>query len=442
MSHKWEKQEGNEGLLTVTVPAEEFDQALDEAFVKVSKDVSLPGFRKGKIPRQMFEKRFGVESLYQDALDIVLSPNYAKAVEEEGITPVDQPEVDIVEVEKGKDLIFTAKVTVEPEAKLGEYKGLEGTKLPTEVTDHDIEHEIGHMLEHHTEMVIKDDGEIENGDTVNLDFDGYLDGEQFEGGKAEEFDLEIGSGSFIGGFEEQLVGLKVDDEKDVEVTFPEDYQAEELAGKPAVFKVKINSIKVKETPELDDELVKELDQGVETVDELKAKLEKDLKEAKENQSDVALKEELLTKASDNAEIDVPEAMVNSELDRMLQEFEQNLSQQGINLEMYQQLSGQDENALRETMKEDAEKRVRTNVTLKQIAADENIEVAQEDLDSELEKMSEQFGIGVEDIKSTLGDLSMLEQDIKVQKALDVLVDNAKIVEGKVEADSEESTEEK
>lgn len=441
MSHKWEKQEGNEGLLTVTVPAEEFNQALDEAFVKVSKDVSLPGFRKGKIPRQMFESRFGVESLYQDALDIVLSPNYSKAVEEEGITPVDQPEVDIVEVEKGKDLIFTAKVTVEPEAKLGEYKGLEGTRLSTEVTDHDIEHEIGHMLEHHTEMVIKDDGEIENGDTVNLDFDGYLDGEQFEGGKAEDFDLEVGSGSFIGGFEEQLVGLKVDDEKDVEVTFPEDYQAEELAGKPAVFKVKINSIKVKETPELDDELVKELDQGVETVDELKAKLEKDLKEAKENQSDVALKEELLTKASENAEIDVPEAMVNSELDRMLQEFEQNLSQQGINLEMYQQLSGQDENALRETMKEDAEKRVRTNVTLKQIAADENVEIAEEDIDSELEKMSEQFGIGVEDIKSTLGDLSMLEQDIKVQKALDILVDNAKIVEEtaeeKTEADSEE-----
>src|SRR5690625_250974 len=230
MSHKWEKQEGNEGLLTVTVPAEEFDQALDEAFVKVSKNVSLPGFRKGKIPRQMFEKRFGVESLYQDALDIVLSPNYAKAVEEEGITPVDQPEVDIVEVEKGKDLIFTAKVTVEPEAKLGEYKGLEGTKLSTEVTDHDIEHEIGHMLEHHTEMVIKDDGEIENGDTVNLDFDGYLDGEQFEGGKAEDFDLEIGSGSFIGGFEEQLVGLKVGDEKDVEVTFPEDYRRKSWLG--------------------------------------------------------------------------------------------------------------------------------------------------------------------------------------------------------------------
>ena len=439
MSQKWEKQEGNEGILTVTVPAEEFNQALDEAFVKVSKDVSLPGFRKGKVPRQMFESRFGVESLYQDALDIVLSPNYAKAVDEVGITPVDQPEVDIVEMEKGKDLVFTAKVTVEPEVKLGEYKGLEGTQLPTEVTEADVDHEIEHMLEHQAEMVVKEDGEVEDGDTVNLDFDGYIDGEQFEGGKAEGFDLEVGSGSFIGGFEEQLIGLKVDDEKDVEVTFPEDYQAEELAGKPAVFKVKINSIKVKETPELDDDLVKELDQGVETVDELKAKLEKDLKEAKENQADTSLKEELLLKASDNAEIDVPEAMVQTELDRMLQEFEQNLSQQGINLEMYQQLSGQDENALRETMKEDAANRVKTNLTLKQIAVDENIEVKEEDLDKELEKMSEQFGIKVEDIKSTLGDLSMLEQDIKVQKALDVLVDNAKLVEAS-EAETEESEE--
>lgn len=442
MSQKWEKQEGNEGILTVTVPAEEFNQALDEAFAKVSKDVSLPGFRKGKVPRQMFESRFGVESLYQDALDIVLSPNYAKAVDEEGITPVDQPEVDIVEMEKGKDLVFTAKVTVEPEVKLGEYKGLEATKLSTEVTEADVDHEIGHMLEHQAEMVVKDDGEVEDGDTVNLDFDGYMDGEQFEGGKAEGFDLEVGSGSFIGGFEEQLIGLKVGDEKDVEVTFPEDYQAEELAGKPATFKVKINSIKVQETPELDDDLVKELDQDVETVDELKAKVEKDLKEAKENQADVAMKEELLLKASDNAEIDVPEAMVNTELDRMLQEFEQNLSQQGINLEMYQQLSGQDENALRETMKEDAENRVKTNLTLKQIAVDENIEVKEEDLDKELEKMSEQFGIKVEDIKSTLGDLSMLENDIKVQKALDVLVDNAKFVEAsEAEADDSEETEE-
>lgn len=426
MSHKWEKLEGNEGVLTVTVEADEFDEALDEAFKKVSKEVSVPGFRKGKIPRQMFEKRFGVESLYQDALDIVLSPNYAKAVQEEGINPVDQPEVDIVEMEKGKDLVFTAKVTVEPEVTLGEYKGLEVEEMSTEVTDEDVDHEIGHLLESRTEMVVKDDDEaVAEGDTVNLDFDGYVDGEQFEGGKAEGYELEIGSGSFIEGFEEQLIGLKVDDEKDVEVTFPEEYHAEELSGKPATFKVKINSIKVKETPELDDDLVKELDQGVDTVDELKEKIEKDIKARKEEQADAQLKEELVIKASDNADIDVPDAMVKTEQDRMLQEFEQRLSQQGINLEMYQQLSGQDEDALREQMKDDAAQRVRTNLTLRQIAEDENIEVTESDIDAELEKMSEQFGIKVEDIKSTLGDLSMLEGDLKVQKALDVLVDNKK-----------------
>lgn len=428
MSHKWEKEEGNEGTLTVTVPAEEFDQALDQAFNKVKDDVSVPGFRKGKIPRQMFEKRFGVESLYQDALDIVLSPSYSKAVQEADINPVDQPEVDIVEMEKGKDLVFTAKVTVEPEVDLGEYKGLEAEEMSTEVTDDDIDHQIGHLLESHTEMVVKDEGEVENGDSVNLDFDGYVDGEQFEGGQAEGYDLEIGSGSFIEGFEEQLIGLKVDDEKDVEVTFPEDYQAEHLAGKTATFKVKINSIKVKETPELDDELVKELDQGVDTVDALKEKLAEEVKQTKEEQAESQLKEELVEKASDNAEVTIPEAMVTSELDRMFQEFEQQLSQQGINMEMYQQLSGQDENAMRDQMKGDAEKRVRTNLTLKQIADDENIEISEEDIDKELERMSGQFGIQVEDIKSALGDLSMLEGDLKIQKALDVLVDNRKQAE--------------
>lgn len=425
MAQNWEKQEGNEGVLTITVPAAEFDSALDEAFKKVSKDVSVPGFRKGKIPRQMFEKRFGVESLYQDAIDIVLPQAYTAAVEEAGISPVDQPDVDVEEIEQGQDLVFKAKVTVEPEVALGEYKGLEAEAVDTEVTQEDVQQEIDSKLESHADMVVKEDGKVEEGDTVNLDFDGYVDGEQFEGGKAEGYDLEIGSGSFIPGFEEQVVGLGVDDEKDVELTFPEEYHAEELAGKEAVFKVKINSIKVKETPELDEELLKELDEEVESVDEYKAKLEKELKESKENQAETSMKEQLVEQAADNAEIDVPDAMVKTETDKMIQEFEQRLSQQGINMEMYQQLSGQDEDALRDQMKDDAEKRVRTNLVLKQIASDENIEVADEDMDAELEKMSEQFGINVEDIKSTLGDLSMLEDDLKVQKAIDVLVDNSK-----------------
>ncbi|OZT77936.1 trigger factor [Salinicoccus roseus] len=425
MSQKWEKQEGNEGVLTVTVPAKEVDGALNEAFKKVSKDVSIPGFRKGKVPRQMFEKRFGVESLYQDALDILLPKAYTEAVNEADINPVDQPEVDIEQMEKGKDLIFTAKVIVEPEVKLGEYKGLEAEELDTEVTDEDVQKEIDNMLEAHADMVVKEDGKVEEGDVVNLDFDGYVDGEQFEGGQAEGYELEIGSGSFIPGFEEQVVGMGVEEEKDVNVTFPEEYHAEELAGKEATFKVKVNSMKSKEIPELDDELVKELDQDVETVDALKEKVEKDLKEAKENEADVTMKEQLIEQAADNAEIDVPEAMVKTETDRMLQEFEQRLSQQGINMEMYQQLSGQDEDALREQMKDDAQKRVRTNLVLKQIAVDEDIEVTEADMDKELEKMSKQFGIKVEDIKSTLGDLSMLQDDLKVQKAIDVLVDNRK-----------------
>lgn len=425
MSQKWEKQEGNEGVLTITVPAKEVDGALNEAFKKVSKEVSIPGFRKGKVPRQMFEKRFGVESLYQDALDILLPKAYTEAVTEADINPVDQPEVDIEQMEKGKDLIFTAKVIVEPEVKLGEYKGLEAEELETEVTEEDVQKEIDSLLESHADMVVKEEGSVEEGDLVNLDFDGYLGDEQFEGGQAEGYELEIGSGNFIPGFEEQLVGMNIEEEKDINVTFPEEYHAEELAGKEATFKVKINSIKSKEVPELDEDLVKELDQDVESVDALKEKLEKDLKESKENEADVTLKEQLIEQASENAEIDVPDAMIKTETDRMLQEFEQRLSQQGINMEMYQQLSGQDENALREQMKDDASKRVRTNLVLKQIAIDENIEVADEDVDKELEKMSGQFGISVEDIKSTLGDLSMLQEDLKVQKAIDVLVDNRK-----------------
>ncbi len=235
MSQKWEKQEGNEGVLTVTVPAKEVDGALNEAFKKVSKDVSIPGFRKGKVPRQMFEKRFGVESLYQDALDILLPKAYTEAVNEADINPVDQPEVDIEQMEKGKDLIFTAKVIVEPEVKLGEYKGLEAEELDTEVTDEDVQKEIDNMLEAHADMVVKEDGKVEEGDVVNLDFDGYVDGEQFEGGQAEGYELEIGSGSFIPGFEDQVVGMGVGEEKDVNVTFPEEYHAEELAGKEATF---------------------------------------------------------------------------------------------------------------------------------------------------------------------------------------------------------------
>ncbi|WP_437791656.1 trigger factor [Macrococcoides caseolyticum] len=425
MSVKWEKQEGNEGVLTVTVPAEEVNTGLDKAFKKVVKQVNVPGFRKRKMPRPMFEQRFGVEALYQDALDFILPDAYAAAVEEAGINPVDRPEIDIEQMEKGKELIFTAKVTVEPEVELGDYKGLEVEKEDTEVTEEDLNKAIEADLARKAELVVKEEDEVAEGDVVNLDFDGYVNEEAFEGGKAEGYDLEIGSGQFIPGFEEQLVGTKVGDEKDVTVTFPEEYHAEELAGKEAVFKVKINEVKSKEVPELDDEMAKELDESVDSVDAYKEKYKKDLQEQKTLQAENNMKESLIAQAVENAKVDIPEAMINTELDRMMQEFEQRIAQQGLNLELYYQFSGQTEEQLKESMKADAEARVKTNLTLAAIAKAENIEISDTDVDAELSKMSEQFGLSVDDIKAALGNGEVLKDDLRIQKAIDVLVKESK-----------------
>ncbi|WP_185160418.1 trigger factor [Mammaliicoccus sciuri] len=420
MTATWEKKEGNQGLLTVTVPKEEVDKGLDKAFKKVVKQINVPGFRKGKMPRPLFEQRFGVESLYQDALDFILPEAYGNAVEEAEINPVDRPEIDVTQMEKGKELIFEATLTVEPEVELGDYKGLSIEKQDREVTDEEFNQAIEDAVSRQAELTVKE-GEIAEGDVVNINFDGYVDGEAFEGGQAEGYDLEIGSGSFIPGFEEQLIGLKANDSKDVVVTFPEEYHAEELAGKEATFKCEVNEVKSKEIPELDDELAQELDESVSTVDEYKEKLRKDLEEAKVNQAEATEKEEAITKATDNAKVDIPEAMVNTELDRMMQEFEQRISQQGLNLELYYQFSGQSEEELKAQMKEDAEKRVKTNLTLRAIADAENIEVSDADVEAEFAKMSEQFGLSVEDIKATLGNNDILVNDLKIQKVIDLLV---------------------
>lgn len=436
MTATWEKKEGNEGLLQVTVPAEEVDKALDQAFKKVVKQINVPGFRKGKVPRPIFEQRFGVEALYQDAVDILLPKAYSNAVEETGINPVDQPEIEVTQIEKGKEFKFDATVTVEPEVELGDYKGLEIEKQDTELTDEEVETTINQRLEAMADMVIKEDGKVEEGDTVNLDFDGYVDGEQFEGGQADGYDLEIGSGMFIPGFEEQLVGLKVGEEKDVEVTFPEEYHAEELAGKPATFKTKINEIKTKEVPELDDELANELDSEANTVDEYKENLRKQLAESKATEAENVQKEEAITKATDNAKVDIPDAMIKTEEDRMLQEFAQRLQQQGLNLETYFQISGQSEEDLRGQMKEDAEQRVKTNLTLAAIADAENIEASDEDVEKELETMSSQFGISVDDIKATLGNTDIVKNDVRVKKVIDLLVNEAKFVEATQKEDDE------
>lgn len=423
----WEKKEGNIGTLTITVPSEDFDKALNQAFNKVKKDIQVPGFRKGKIPRQMFEKRFGVESLYQDALDIVLPGAYSKAIDETGIKPVDQPSVDVKEIEKGKDLVLELEVTVEPEVELGEYKGLEGKEIDAEVSEDDVNEQIEALLGQYAELVVKD-GEVAEGDVANIDFKGFVDGEAFEGGEMEGHDLEIGSGTFIPGFEDQLIGLKAGEEKDVEVTFPEEYQAEELQGKDATFKVKLNEVKEKEAKELTDEFVKEeLEgfEGVETADEVKKQIEEDLKNFKEQERDYELRESLVVQAAENAKMEIPEAMVESEQQRMLQEYEQRLAQQGLNLELFEQISGQTKEDLLEQMKDDAFKRVRTGLTLQAIAQVENIEATEEDVDNELQKLADQFQMAKDDIKKVLGDLSVIENDIKNQKAIEFLVDNRK-----------------
>ncbi|MFF3101624.1 trigger factor [Viridibacillus arvi] len=428
MSVKWEKQEGNTGLLTVEVSAEKVNEALDQAFKKVVKQINVPGFRKGKMPRQMFEQRFGVESLYQDALEILVNGNYPLALDEAGVEPVDQPEIDFEAINKNEAFTFTAKVTVRPEVTLGDYKGLEVTKQDTAVTDEEIEAQLKEQQERLAELVVKEDQEIVTGDTAVIDFEGFVDGEAFEGGKGDNYSLEIGSGSFIPGFEEQLVGAKSGEAKEVEVTFPEEYHAAELAGKKATFKVTINEVKGKELPELNDDLAKEIDSEVEGLDALRTKLKEKTAAEKATASETALRDELVEKAATNASMDIPEAMINTEIDRMMQEFTQRLQMQGMNLDLYYQFSGQDEAALRGQMKTDAESRVRVSLVLEAIAEAEKIEVTEEDLTAELEKMSAQFGMDAEQIKTALGGTHVLEHDIKIQKTVEFLADNAKITE--------------
>lgn len=443
MTAKWEKLEGNSGVLTVEVESERFDSALDEAFKKVVKDVSIPGFRKGRVPRKIFEQRFGVEALYEDALDIILPGAYSDAVEETGIEPVDQPEIDIEQIEKGKNLIFKAKVTVKPEVKLGQYKGLEVEDINTEVTDEDVENELKALQERNADLVAIEDGEVQKGDMAIIDFEGFVDGEAFDGGKAENYSLEIGSGQFIPGFEDQLIGVKTGEEVEVNVEFPDDYHAEDLAGKPATFKVKVHEIKRKELPELDDEFAIDVDDEVETLDELKEKIKERLINTREQDAENRKKDILVEQAIENAEIDVPDVMINNETDRMIRELEQQLQSQGMNLDLYYQFTQTDEDSLREQFRTDAEKRVRMNLTLEAIAKEENIEVTEDEIKEEIEKMAEMFQRSTEEIEQILalqGGRVNVEYDIKIRKAVDLLLAEAKLVEAKEEETEEEKEE--
>ncbi|EAD2479913.1 trigger factor [Listeria monocytogenes] len=424
MSVKWEKQEGNVGKLTFEIEQEKVKEGLDRAFVKVRKTLNVPGFRKGKVPRQIFNQRFGEEALFQDALDILLPEVYSAAIDEAGIDPVDTPQVNIESMEKGETWVLTAEVTVKPEVKLGDYKGLEVEKRETELTTEELEAELKQLQERQAELVVKEDAPAENGDTVILDFEGFKDGVAFEGGQAENHSLELGSGQFIPGFEEKLVGLKAGDEADIELTFPEEYHAEDLAGQPVVFKVKLHEIKTKEVPSLDDELAKDIDEEVETLDELKEKISKRLQEAKEESVAQAKQEEVIAKAVENAEVDIPHAMVHHEADHLMNHFAQDLQAQGLTPELYYQFTGQTEEAMHAQMEKDAEKRVKMNLVLEAIAEAENIEPTEEAIDEEISTLAEKYGMEKDAVRAALGDMSELKSDLKIRKAIDVLLDSA------------------
>ncbi|HEL7319002.1 TPA: trigger factor [Listeria monocytogenes] len=424
MSVKWEKQEGNVGKLTFEIEQEKVKEGLDRAFVKVRKTLNVPGFRKGKVPRQIFNQRFGEEALFQDALDILLPEVYSAAIDEAGIDPVDTPQVNIESMEKGETWVLTAEVTVKPEVKLGDYKGLEVEKRETELTTEELEAELKQLQERQAELVVKEDAPAENGDTVILDFEGFKDGVAFEGGQAENHSLELGSGQFIPGFEKKLVGLKAGDEADIELTFPEEYHAEDLAGQPVVFKVKLHEIKTKEVPALDDELAKDIDEEVETLDELKEKISKRLQEAKEESVAQAKQEEVIAKAVENAEVDIPHAMVHHEADHLMNHFAQDLQAQGLTPELYYQFTGQTEEAMHAQMEKDAEKRVKMNLVLEAIAEAENIEPTEEAIDEEISTLAEKYGMEKDAVRAALGDMSELKSDLKIRKAIDVLLDSA------------------
>ncbi|MCM3041907.1 trigger factor [Paenibacillus motobuensis] len=443
MKATWEKIEKNLGVLEVEVEAERVASALDKAFQKVVKKINVPGFRKGKVPRAIFESRFGVESLYQDAIDILLPEVYTEAIDETNIFPVDRPEVDVEQFEKGQPFKFKAKVTVKPEVTLGDYKGIEVAAINTEVSEEELNEELTRMQERHAELVVIDEEAAQNGDVTVIDFDGSVDGVPFEGGKGERYSLELGSNSFIPGFEDQVVGMATGDFKDVTVTFPETYHAEELAGKEAVFKVKVHEIKRKQLPELDDEFAKDVSE-FDTLDEYKEDLKKQIAARKENEGKAARESAVVEAVGANAEVEIPEAMVQTEVQNMVRDFDNRLRAQGMNLDLFLNFSGQTIEDLQGQMKADAEKRVRNNLVLEQIAKAEKIEATEEEITKELADMSDAYKRSPEEIRNILaanGALSSLNEEVLLRKTIEFLLANSKEVPAEQLAAKSEAKEE-
>lgn len=436
MSVKVEKLEKNMAKLTMEVPAEELEKAIQGAYLKQKNRINIPGFRRGKAPRAMIEKMYGAGIFYEDAANALIPEAYSKAVDECGETIVSRPSISIEQLEKGKPFIFTAEVALKPEVVLGDYKGLEVPKSDLEVTEEEIAGELKREQENNSRSIDVDDRAVMDGDKVTLDFEGSVDGEAFEGGKGTDYPLTIGSGAFIPGFEEQLVGAEIGQEKEVNVTFPENYQAKELAGKAAVFKCTVKKIEMKELPELNDDFAKDVSE-FDTLEEYKADIRKNLEEKKADAAKRSREDAAVEKAIENASMEIPDAMLETQVDQMLDDFARRIQAQGLSMEQYMQFTGATQDAMREQMKPQAMKRIQTRLVLEKIAEAENIQISDERLDEEIAKMAEMYKMEADKLKEMMGDYEkdQMKKDLAVQEAVTFLADHA------VEVDAPEKTEE-
>ena len=425
MSLQVENLEKNMAKLTIEVSAEELEKAIQGAYLKQKNKISVPGFRKGKVPRQMIEKMYGAEIFYDDAANALIPEAYSNAYDESGLEIVSQPKVEVVQLEKGKPFIFTAEVAVKPEVTLGEYKGLEVDKVSNRVTAKEVEEEIKKEQEKNARTIEVEDRAVQDGDEVVLDFEGFVDGVAFDGGKGTDYPLTIGSGSFIPGFEEQLIGAEIDKETEVNVTFPEDYQSEELAGKAAVFKCTVHAIKAKELPELDDEFASEVSES-ETLEDYRAEVKKNIKERKERDGKQKREDQALEQAIENAQMDIPQPMIDMQVRQMTDDFARRIQQQGLTMEQYFQFTGLTAEKMLDEMKPQAEKRIKTRLVLEAVAKAENIEISDERLDEELQKMADAYQMEVEKIKEFMGEheKAQMKEDIAVQEAVTLISDAA------------------
>ncbi|MDA8235450.1 MAG: trigger factor [Clostridia bacterium] len=422
-----EKIENSKVVLEIEVDQETFRQATDKAFRKVAGKVSIPGFRKGKVPRAIFERHYGKEALYEEALDIVTPEAYFQAIKDNNIEPVAKPTLEVVQLEEDKPVILKATVVVKPEVELGEYTGLKVEKEVAEITDEDVAAELKRLQDRHAKLNTIEEGKVEKGDNATIDFEGFIDDVAFPGGKGENYSLEIGSGSFIPGFEDQLVGVAIGDEVDVNVSFPEDYHATELAGKPAVFKVRVHSVKRKELVPLDDEFAKDVSE-FETLEELKKDVLNRLKETAEQEAQLKVRKQVIDQAVANAKVEVPQEMVENRVEEMVANMGQRMRMQGLSLEQYFQFTGTTLEDTKEKMLPEAEASVKVDLVLEAIAKAENIEASEEDLEEEFNKMAKQYNQEASVIRNVMegqGNLDMIKQGIALEKAIDFLMEKAK-----------------